>query len=111
MTRRVKAAVAGNQHVPMQAPKWDYANGEKKTATGTSSQTAAISSTLVRMYATADMLIKIGTNPTASDASGSMVLEAGTTYHETIDYGDKIAIIELTGGGDFYMVPAELEDS
>ena len=65
-------------------------------------QSAAIGSPLVRVAATADCHIAIGTNPTAS--ANSMFLPAKAPEYLVCNPTDKIAVIQDTAGGNLSVV-------
>jgi hypothetical protein len=109
MTSRIISAVSGDQHVPVQAPNWDYANGQKVSFTAAAAQSAVINSPLVRLIATQDCFYTVGDNPTAADAAGSAPLPQMQNWAETITPGQKISVISNGVDGDLFIIPAKTE--
>lgn len=69
----------------------------------TANQSAAFddNTTTVRVTATVDAFIEIGSNPTAT--SSSHFLKSGTTEYFTASGGDKVSTIRDTSDGKLYV--------
>lgn len=77
--------------------------GQNLSFTGTSAQSAAVSSSVVRVIATTDCRIAIGANPTAG--ATDLYLPAGAVeYFRTAPDVDKIAAIQVSAGGTLNIV-------
>lgn len=109
MSQRIISAVSGDQHVPVQAPNWDYANAHKVSFTATAAPSAAINSPLVRLIATQDCFYTVGDNPTAANAAGSVPLPQMQNWAETITAGQKISVISNGVDGELFIIPAKTE--
>lgn len=109
MPERIVSAVSGDQHVPVQAPEWDYANGQKVSFTATAAPSAPINSPLVRLIATQDCFYTIGEEPAAANSAGSVPLPQMQNWAETITPGQKISVISNGTDGDLFIVPAKTE--
>jgi len=109
MSERIISAVSGDQHVPVQAPEWDYANGQKVAFTAIAAASAVINSPLVRLISTQDCFYTVGDNPTAANAAGSMPLPQMQNWAETITTGQKISVISNGVDGDLFIIPAKTE--
>lgn len=93
--------------------------------TGSSDSTAAVAdiadsanqqngqrTTLVKLFATQDCWIKIGTNPTASVVSAgssgdSHFLPGGITEYYGIEPGEKVAAVQDSSNGTLYVTEAQ----
>ena len=109
MSERIISAVSGDQHVPVQAPEWDYANGQKVSFTATAAPSAAINSPLVRLVATQDCFYTVGDDPIAANAAGNTALPQMQNWAETITPGQKISVISNGTDGDLFIIPAKTE--
>jgi len=109
MTERIVSAISGDQHVPVQAPQWDYANGQKVSFTAAAAASTAINTPLVRLIATQDCFYTVGDNPTAENAAGSAPLSQMQNWAETITAGQKISVISNGVDGDLFIIPAKTE--
>lgn len=69
---------------------------------GTSAQSTAMDSDVVRVCSTVDCFIEIGANPTAV-AGTSMFLPLGMPEYIHINRNDKVAVIQATTGGSLYI--------
>lgn len=76
--------------------------------TGSSSQSAALgaSTTLVRLFCTADCFIKIASNPTALADGTSMFVAAGIIDFIGVQPSQKIAVISNGTSGTLYITEA-----
>ena len=76
--------------------------------TGASAQSTALqaSTTLVRLFATQDCFIAVGSNPTAAADGTSMFIAAGVTEYVGVAQGAKIAAIRNTTSGNLYITEA-----
>ena len=108
MTERIVSAICGDQHVPVQAPNWDYANGQKVSFTAAAGS-AVINSPLVRLISTQDCFYTVGDDPTAADAAGSVPLPQMQNWAETVTPGQKISVISNGVDGDLFIIPAKTE--
>ena len=109
MSQRIISAVSGDQHVPVQAPNWDYANGQKVSFTDSAAQSVVINSPLVRLISTQDCFYTVGDNPTAANAAGSVPLPQMQNWAETITPGQKISVISNGVDGELFIIPAKTE--
>lgn len=89
----------------IQAPKWDWANGEKKAYTDTHGQTGAFTTDLVLVESNTDCFIKFGSSPTASDGSGSIPLAAYTPTTYGFVSGEKVSAVRVATSGAIYVLP------
>lgn len=82
---------------------------QKVATTGTSAQSAALSSrtNLVRVYADADMFLAFGANPTAVADGTNLFLAAGVVEYFGVTPSDKIAAIQATAAGNLYITEAK----
>ena len=90
---------------PIQAPVWDWANGEKRAYTDTHGQTAAFTTDVVLITASTDCFIKFAANPTATDGSDSLLIPAFTPLVFGFIQGEKISAVRKSTSGDIYVVP------
>ena len=109
MSERIISAVSGDQHVPVQAPEWDYANGQKVAFTAIAAVSAVINSPLVRLISTQDCFYTLGDNPTAADTAGNVPLPQMQNWAETITAGQKISVISNGVDGDLFIIPVKTE--
>lgn len=109
MPDRIVCAISGDQHVPVPAPQWDYANAQRISFSGTATPSAVINAPMVRLIATEDCFYKVGSNPTAANAAGSVFLSAGSNWAETITSGEKISVISNGADGFLFVIPAKTE--
>ena len=80
---------------------------KKVTYTGTAGTTAALTeeATSIRIVATTDCFIEIGTNPTAVADTG-MYLEAFVREYIHVKEGPiKVSAIQVAAGGTLYVTP------
>ena len=84
---------------------YGWAAGQKLAVGAASAQSAAVAAVEVMLIASARCFVKVGANPTAADAAGSIPLEAGERFHLQIATGDKIAAIQATAAGSLYILP------
>ena len=77
---------------------------QKITTVGSSVQSTAVGSatTIVRLYATQNTYVEIGSNPTATTAS-SMYLPLGFVEYFGVTPGHKIACIQDTDSGTLFI--------
>lgn len=77
---------------------------QKKTTSGSSQQSSAVgaNTTIVRLYATQDTYVEIGSNPTATTTT-SMFLPLGFVEYFGITPGHKIAYIQSTSAGTLFI--------
>lgn len=66
-------------------------------ATTTSSQTAAVASTKVRVTANADVRFTVGVSPVVTMANGEIIAANTTRYINMQGLGNKLAFITTTG--------------
>lgn len=92
----------------LQAPVMDWDNGLKLAYTGTAAQSAAISSTAVLLCADTTCFVKMGDNPTASDAATSVRLPFDQWVMLGIEAGQKISAIRDTADGNLYIIPIKI---
>ncbi len=78
----------------------------KVAYTGTAGTTSAVDSqaNVVRVVATTDCFIEIGTNPTAVANTG-MYLPALTPEYFACPEGAKVSAIQVSAGGTIYVTP------
>lgn len=80
---------------------------QKVTVTGTSAQSSALGAgtSIVRLFATVNMFILVGTNPTALADGTNMFLPAGIETYVAIAEGStpKIAAIQNSVSGTLYI--------
>lgn len=76
---------------------------QQLSISGSSQQSAAFSATpnLVRLFATKDCYIEIGTNPTAT--SSSMFLPGGIVEYFGLFSGYKLAVLQASSSGTLYV--------
>lgn len=76
----------------------------QKVTTSSSSQqlTLSAATTIVRMTAAQDTYVLVGSNPTVT-ASNGMWLKAGFVEYINISPGQKVAVIQDTASGVFYL--------
>ena len=96
----------GPSGVPVQAPIWDWANGQKVAITATSAQSAAINSTVVLIISDTNCFIKGGSAPVAADAADNARLPFDQFLVLGWLSGDLLAVIRDTVDGSLYLVPA-----
>lgn len=109
-TDRIKCAVGGSQHAPIQAPQWVYGAGVQRIDfTDAAAQSAVFTSPLVRLYATAECLINIGDNPTAADDGTSFPLGEKSVWVECVTEGEKLSVISTGTDGVLYIIEADKE--
>ncbi len=109
MTERVKSAFSGDQHIPVPAPQWNYADGQEIEFSGTAALSGTVDAPLVRLVATEDCYYTVGENPEASDGAGSVFLSAGINWAETITPGHKVSVISDGTDGSLFIIPAATE--
>lgn len=86
--------------------KYNYATAKRLVVGASSVVSAAIEAQEISLQSTVDCLIKIGrSNPVAADGDGVFPLNANTPFHEQIDRGDQVAVIQKTAGGFLYIRP------
>lgn len=108
MTNRIKCAVGGSQHEPIQAPQWVYGDGVQRIPfTADAAPSAVFTSPLIRLYATADCLINIGDNPTAADDGTSFPLGEKSSWVECVTEGQKLSVVSASTDGVLYIIEAE----
>lgn len=73
--------------------------GENLSFTATSAQSAAVRGGIYSICPTQTCYIKLGTNPTASIASGSMRIPANTLLYISMHAGEKLAAIREASDG------------
>lgn len=85
---------------------YDFTAGQKVSYTGTDGDTTAFDvDTEVVICTTTDCLIKVAVAPTASAAATSMLIPAKIPFHLQVPAGQKISFVQLSAGGDAYVVP------
>lgn len=80
--------------------------GQKLAFTGTTAQSAALSSrtSVVRISSTQDCHIKTGANPTAVADGTCRFLPKGVIEYMGVQPGDKIAAIQDSAGGNLFIL-------
>lgn len=105
MSQKFSSKAVGNQHVNFEAIVPGVS--QALAFTGTSAQSAALqaSTTLIRLFATTDCFIQVGTNPTAA-ANTSMFIAAGIYEYIGVAPGALVAAIQSSAGGTLYITEA-----
>lgn len=76
---------------------------QKVTTSGTSQQfTLSATTTIVRITGTQDVFVLTGANPTVTSSNG-MWLKAGFAEYINISPGQKLAVIQDSAAGVFYL--------
>jgi len=96
------AKTGGNNALPAYMPL--YTGGQKVSFDG-STQSTAISASVVLLYATTACAVLAGANPTAALNGGSLLVPAGALIPLVIEDGHKIAAIKFDTAGDLYIMP------
>ena len=110
MISRIKCAVSGDQHVSIQAPQWVYGAGVQRIPfTAAAADSAVFTSPLIRLYATQECFINIGSSPTAADDGTSFPLAEKTPWVETVTEGEKLSVISNGIDGVLYVCEAATE--
>ncbi len=103
----VKAPRMGNSptaYFPVMSP----GTSQVKAFTNTTGQSAALASTtkMVRLVATQNCHVKVGTNPTAvADGTSMYILQNSSTYI-SVEGGEKIAVIRDSADGNLFITEA-----
>ena len=85
---------------------YDFTTGQKVSYTGSDADTTAFAvETEVMICSTTDCLFTIAVSPTAAASAGSMLLPAKMPFHIQVPAGAKISFVQLSSGGDAYVVP------
>ncbi len=92
----------GNQHESFEAIVPGASQALAFTNVSAQSVAVGANTTLVRLFATEDCFIAIGSNPTAA-ANSSMFIPSGISEYIGIAKGDKIAAIYSTTNGTLYI--------
>lgn len=110
MTSRIKCAVSGDQHASIQAPQWVYGAGIQRIPfTAAAADSAVFASPLIRLYATQECFINIGSNPTAADDGTSFPLAEKTPWVETVTEGEMLSVVSNGIDGVLYVCEAAKE--
>ena len=114
LTRSGRATITPGSGMPpvlasLPIVEWDFANAQALAFTGTSGQSAAIDSDVVRICATEDCYYCCGADPTAiaSSPCTAALLPAGVCELLAFTRGWKIAVIAVSSVGTMNIVPAE----
>jgi hypothetical protein len=73
--------------------------GENLAFTGTSAQSAALRGGIYLLSPTQTCYIRLGSNPTAAVASGSVRVPQNAQFYVVVKNGEKIAAIQEATGG------------
>ena len=95
MTQPVTDFAIGRLGIPM--PAFFPGTSARVTISGTSAQSSAVTTGLVRVAVTTDCYVAAGSNPTATNTN--MYLPAGSVEYFAMNDGDKLAFLQVTAGG------------
>ena len=70
----------------------------------TSAVSATVGSSVIRLVSTVACYVAIGASPTAT--SSSMYLPANMPEYFVVDPTDQVAVLEVSGAGTLFIVPA-----
>jgi hypothetical protein len=84
---------------------YDWPDGQRIAVGAASAQSAAIDASEVMLRPSGRCFVKVGANPTAANAAGSIPLEAGESFHLQLSPGDKVAAIRDTADSFLYILP------
>jgi hypothetical protein len=102
MSQPATSFAIGRLGIPV--PAFFPGDSETVAIGAVSAQSNAFECGLIRVISSVDCFLYFGANPTST--SGEMLLKAGAAEYFAVVPGEKLAVLQSSGGGTLYITPA-----